>query len=264
MEAVREHGAELLPIDSEHNAIFQCLPEGQDRARAPSQPARGVRRLLLTASGGPFRNTALDALHNVTPDQACAHPNWSMGRKISVDSATMLNKGLEVIEAHWLFSMGADHIQVLIHPQSLVHSMVEYEDGSILAQLGQPDMRTPIAYGLGFPERIQSGVGLFELARMQTLDFEPPDPGRFPCLGLAYDALRDGQSSCINLNAANEVAVERFLAGGIRYTEIPQIIGDCLDRMVASSSPVPGTLAEVLEQDRHARAVAAELCLQRA
>lgn len=264
MQAVRDHGAELLPIDSEHNAIFQCLPEAEDRARAPRQPARGVRRLLLTASGGPFRTMALDALHDVTPAQACAHPNWSMGRKISVDSATMLNKGLEVIEAHWLFSMAPDHIQVLIHPQSLVHSMVEYEDGSILAQLGQPDMRTPIAYGLGFPERIDSGVGLFELARMQKLDFEPPDANRFPCLGLAYDALRNSQSSCISLNAANEVAVDRFLSGGIRYTEIPQIIGDCLERMDATHCPMPGSLEDVLEQDRHARAVAAELCMLRA
>lgn len=263
MQAVRENGAELLPIDSEHNAIFQCLPEDNERARAPVQPAKGVRRLLLTASGGPFRTTALEALHDVTPEQACAHPNWSMGRKISVDSATMLNKGLEVIEAHWLFSMDADRIQVLIHPQSLVHSMVEYEDGSILAQLGQPDMRTPIAYGLGFPERIKSGVGLFELARMRQLDFEPPEAGRFPCLSLAYEALRSGQTSCINLNAANEVAVDRFLAGGIRYTEIPRIIGECLERLDSSSS-VPNTLEDVLEQDRHARAIAAELCLMRA
>lgn len=223
-----------------------------------------MRRLLLTASGGPFRTTELAALRDVTPDQACAHPNWSMGRKISVDSATMLNKGLEVIEAHWLFSMEPDSIQVLIHPQSLVHSMVEYVDGSILAQLGQPDMRTPIAYGLGFPERIASGVGLFDLMRMQKLDFEPPEPGRFPCLGLAYDALRAGQSSCINLNAANEVAVDRFLSGGIRYTEIPQIIGDCLDRMEAFNSTTPQTLEDILEQDRRARAVAAELCMLRA
>lgn len=262
MQAVRDNGAELLPIDSEHNAIFQCLPETSDRARAPIRPAKGVRRLLLTASGGPFRTTAVDALHDVTPDQACAHPNWSMGRKISVDSATMLNKGLEVIEAHWLFAMNPDHIQVLIHPQSLVHSMVEYEDGSILAQLGQPDMRTPIAYGLGFPERIDSGVGLFELTRMQQLDFEPPEPGRFPCLELAYEALRAGQSSCINLNAANEVAVERFLAGRIRYTEIPQIIGECLERLDAVSA-IPHTLEDVLEQDRHARSIAAELCMTR-
>ncbi|HLU80412.1 MAG TPA: 1-deoxy-D-xylulose-5-phosphate reductoisomerase [Burkholderiaceae bacterium] len=263
MQAVRESGAELLPIDSEHNAIFQCLPEDAGRERAPREPAKGVRRLLLTASGGPFRTMALDALHDVTPEQACAHPNWSMGRKISVDSATMLNKGLEVIEAHWLFSMEADRIQVVIHPQSLVHSMVEYEDGSILAQLGQPDMRTPIAYGLGFPERIDSGVGLFDLARMKTLDFEPPEPGRFPCLSLAYEALRAGQSSCISLNAANEVAVDRFLAGGIRYTEIPRVIGECLERLDGVRC-MPRTLEDVLEQDRHARAVAAELCTLRA
>lgn len=263
MQAVRDNGAELLPIDSEHNAIFQCLPEDEDRARAPRLPARGVRRLLLTASGGPFRTASIESLHDVTPAQACAHPNWSMGRKISVDSATMLNKGLEVIEAHWLFSMEADNIQVLIHPQSLVHSMVEYEDGSILAQLGQPDMRTPIAYGLGFPERIASGVGLFELTRMQKLDFESPDFNRFPCLGLAYDALRAGQTSCISLNAANEVAVAQFLSGGIRYTEIPQVIGDCLDRMASFNGAAPRSLEDVLEHDNHARAVASELCMLR-
>lgn len=264
MQAVRDNGAELLPIDSEHNAIFQCLPADEGRAHAPRQPAKGVRRLLLTASGGPFRKMAPEALHDVTPEQACNHPNWRMGRKISVDSATMLNKGLEVIEAHWLFSMDADRIQVLVHPQSLVHSMVEYEDGSILAQLGQPDMRTPIAYGLGFPERISSGVGLFELARLQTLDFEEPDLRRFPCLGLAFDALRAGQSSCISLNAANEVAVERFLAGGIRYTEIPRVIDACLDRMAALPGGEPASLEDVLAHDERARAVAAELCLLRA
>jgi len=263
MQAVREHGAELLPIDSEHNAIFQCLPGDGERARAPQEPAKGVSRLLLTASGGPFRTMALADLHMVTPDQACAHPNWSMGRKISVDSATMLNKGLEVIEAHWLFSMRADQIQVLIHPQSLVHSMVEYEDGSILAQLGQPDMRTPIAYGLGFPERIASGVGLFELARLEQLDFELPDLQRFPCLGLAYDALRAGQAACISLNAANEVAVARFLAGRIRYTEIPQIIDRCLNRL-ADTANDPQTIEDVLDQDHRARALADELCALRA
>ena len=264
MQAVRDHGAELLPIDSEHNAIFQCLPDNGARARAPRHPAAGVRRLLLTASGGPFRTTAVEELHDVTPAQACAHPNWSMGRKISVDSATMLNKGLEVIEAHWLFSMAPDQIQVLIHPQSLVHSMVEYQDGSILAQLGQPDMRTPIAYGLGFPERIPSGVGLFELMRLKHLDFDTPDLLRFPCLKLAYDALEAGQSACINLNAANEVAVDRFLTGRIRYTEIPQIIGDCLERLDASSCSSPASLEDVLEQDHRARTVAAELCMLRA
>ena len=179
MQAIRDSGAELLPIDSEHNAIFQCLPHG-GRAQAPDAPAPGVRRLLLTASGGPFRGRDLDDLHDVTPAQACAHPNWSMGRKISVDSATMLNKGLEVIEAHWLFAMPADRIEVVVHPQSVVHSMVEYHDGSILAQLGQPDMRTPIAYGLGFPERIDSGVGPLDLMRLGRLDFEQPDLARFP------------------------------------------------------------------------------------
>jgi 1-deoxy-D-xylulose 5-phosphate reductoisomerase len=264
MQAVREHGAELLPIDSEHNAIFQCLPDDGAREKAPQQPAAGVRRLLLTASGGPFRTTAVEALHDVTPDQACAHPNWSMGRKISVDSATMLNKGLEVIEAHWLFSMAPERIQVLIHPQSLVHSMVEYEDGSILAQLGQPDMRTPIAYGLGFPERIPSGVGLFELMRMKRLDFDAPDLLRFPCLGLAYDALRAGQNACINLNAANEVAVDRFLTRRIRYTEIARVIGECLERLDGTSCAVPQSLEDVLEQDQRARFVAAELCMLRA
>ena len=179
MQAIRDSGARMLPIDSEHNAIFQCLPHG-GRAQAPDAPAPGVRRLLLTASGGPFRGRDLDDLHDVTPAQACAHPNWSMGRKISVDSATMLNKGLEVIEAHWLFAMPADRIEVVVHPQSVVHSMVEYADGSILAQLGQPDMRTPIAYGLGFPERIDSGVGPLDLMRLGRLDFEQPDLARFP------------------------------------------------------------------------------------
>ena len=199
MGAVRESGAELLPIDSEHNAIFQCLPH-DGRASAPQGPAAGVRRLILTASGGPFRTREWSDLHEVTPAQACAHPNWSMGRKISVDSATMLNKGLEVIEAHWLFAMPPDRINVVIHPQSVVHSMVEYEDGSVVAQLGQPDMRTPIAYGLGFPDRISSGVGLLDLATSGRLDFETPDLGRFPCLALAFDALRAGQTACIALN----------------------------------------------------------------
>src|SRR5690606_28424995 len=181
MAAVRQNGAELLPIDSEHNAMFQWLPQAGATLSA-AMPARGVRRLLLTASGGPFRTVDIASLEGVTPEQACAHPNWSMGRKISVDSATMLNKGLEVIEAHWLFSMPPEQIQVVIHPQSMIHSMVEYEDGSILAQLGQPDMRTPIAYGLGFPDRIESGVGPLDLAMIGRLDFEPPDFRRFPCL----------------------------------------------------------------------------------
>ncbi len=260
MRAVRESGAELLPIDSEHNAIFQCLPQSADRSRAPSSPAKGVRRLLLTASGGPFRRTALDQLDTVTPDQACAHPNWRMGRKISVDSATMLNKGLEVIEAHWLFSMPMERIQVVIHPQSVVHSMVEYLDGSILAQLGQPDMRTPIAYGLGYPDRIDGGVGLLELARLGRLDFEPPDLVRFPCLRLSFDALGQGQGACIALNAANEVAVDGFLHGRIRYTQIPFIIERCLDDSVAHGTQTPSSLAEILDLDARTRRVAAGFC----
>ncbi|CDM24442.1 1-deoxy-D-xylulose 5-phosphate reductoisomerase [Castellaniella defragrans 65Phen] len=263
MRAVRESGAELLPIDSEHNAIFQCLPQSADRARAPASPAKGVRRLLLTASGGPFRRTALDQLDAVTPDQACAHPNWRMGRKISVDSATMLNKGLEVIEAHWLFSMPMAHIQVVVHPQSVVHSMVEYLDGSILAQLGQPDMRTPIAYGLGYPERIDGGVGLLELARLGRLDFEPPDLARFPCLRLSFDALGQGQGACIALNAANEVAVDGFLRGRIRYTQIPSIIERCLDDSVAHGTQTPSSLAEILDLDARTRRVAAGFCQAR-
>jgi len=260
MQAVRDSGAELLPIDSEHNAIFQCLPQGE-RAVAPQTPAKGVRRLLLTASGGPFRTMDLAHLDAVTPEQACAHPNWSMGRKISVDSATMLNKGLEVIEAHWLFAMPQDRIHVVIHPQSMVHSMVEYTDGSILAQLGQPDMRTPIAYGLGFPDRIESGVGPLGLTALGRLDFEEPDFQRFPCLRLSFDALRAGQAACIALNAANEIAVDRFLGGKIRFTRIARVIEDCLNKLAAQPVPVLGSLEEVLEVDHLSRRVASELCL---
>ncbi|WP_323011238.1 1-deoxy-D-xylulose-5-phosphate reductoisomerase [Castellaniella sp.] len=260
MQAVRNHGAELLPIDSEHNAIFQCLPQSAERAHAPTQPAPGVRRLLLTASGGPFRRTALDQLEHVTPDQACAHPNWRMGRKISVDSATMLNKGLEVIEAHWLFAMPMERIQVVIHPQSVVHSMVEYTDGSILAQLGQPDMRTPIAYGLAYPDRIDSGVGLLELTRLGHLDFETPDLQRFPCLGLSLDALKQGQGACIALNAANEIAVAGFLQGKIRYTQIPEIIAHCLNESARLDSSIPSSLDEVLYLDARTRRTAAGYC----
>lgn len=261
MQAVRDSGAELLPIDSEHNAIFQCLPHPDSHVSKSGLPAAGVRRLLLTASGGPFRQTALDLLDTVTPDQACAHPNWRMGRKISVDSATMLNKGLEVIEAHWLFSMPLDRIKVVIHPQSMVHSMVEYEDGSILAQLGQPDMRTPIAYGLGFPERIESGVGLMELSRLGRLDFEEPDFRRFPCLRLSFDALGDGQVACIALNAANEIAVDGFLNGRIRYTQIPDIIEHCLDDSAAHTTSHPGSLEDILALDARTRHVATQFCL---
>lgn len=263
MRTVRESGAELLPIDSEHNAIFQCMPQS-GRATAPLAAARGVRRLLLTASGGPFRTMSLDQLAGVTPDQACAHPNWSMGRKISVDSATMLNKGLEVIEAHWLFAMPVNQIQVVIHPQSVVHSMVEYDDGSILAQLGQPDMRTPIAYGLGFPERIDSGVGLLELATLGRLDFEEPNLERFPCLRLSFDALKAGQAACVTLNAANEIAVDCFLKQQIRYTEIARVIETCLDRAAGVSNKGLDSLDDVLALDAHTRSVASKLCLLKA
>jgi len=215
-------------------------------------PAPGVRRLLLTASGGPFRTLPIEQLAQVTPDQACAHPNWEMGRKISVDSATMLNKGLEVIEAHWLFAMPPDRIQVVIHPQSMVHSMVEYDDGSILAQLGQPDMRTPIAYGLGFPERIDSGVGLLDLATLGRLDFEPPDLQRFPCLALSFQALRSGQDACIVLNAANEVAVAGFLAQRLPFTGITRCIEESLSHFQSRAHPVDA-LDAILDLDAQVR-----------
>lgn len=260
MQAVRDNGAELLPIDSEHNAIFQCLPHG-GRAVAPHRPAPGVRRLLLTASGGPFRGRDLEDLHDVTPAQACAHPNWSMGRKISVDSATMLNKGLEVIEAHWLFAMPADRIEVVVHPQSVVHSMVEYDDGSVLAQLGQPDMRTPIAYGLGFPERLDSGVGPLDLTRLGRLDFEKPDLARFPCLALSFAALRAGQGACVALNAANEIAVEAFLSGRLPYTWIPRVIEASLEWQARQASVTLNSLDDVLALDSDARVFAGNLGL---
>ncbi|MFC3338984.1 1-deoxy-D-xylulose-5-phosphate reductoisomerase [Paracandidimonas soli] len=262
MKAVAQHGAQLLPIDSEHNAIFQCMPRnGSGLMEDPL--SHGVRRLLLTASGGPFRATPLEQLDDVTPEQACAHPNWSMGRKISVDSATMLNKGLEVIEAYWLFSVQADAIEVVIHPQSMIHSMVEYTDGSILAQLGQPDMRTPIAYGLGFPERIDSGVGTFPLSGLARLDFQEPDLRRFPCLKLSFDALREGQVACIALNAANEVAVARFLDRKVRFTDIPRIISAVVEDAVSHAAGEPSSLEDVLALDRHFRTVARQRCPSR-
>jgi 1-deoxy-D-xylulose-5-phosphate reductoisomerase len=245
-EAVRDRGARLLPIDSEHNAILQSLPAGFRGDLAGC----GVRRILLTASGGPFRGTALDALMDVTPEQACAHPNWVMGRKISVDSATMMNKGLEVIEAHWLFQAAPEQIEVVIHPQSVIHSMVEYVDGSVLAQLGNPDMRTPIAHALGFPERIESGARPLDFFELQALSFERPDPQRFPCLRLAYEALRAGGSAPVVLNAANEVAVERFLRGDLPFGRIPALIEDVLGRI----GPLPvARLEDILRVDRLAR-----------
>lgn len=250
MDAVKENGAVLLPIDSEHNAIFQVLP------REGSLGGGGVKRILLTASGGPFRNFSKEALERVTPDEACRHPNWVMGRKISIDSATMMNKGLEVIEAHWLFNAGADRIRVVVHPESIIHSMVEYIDGSILAQLGNPDMRTPIAYALGFPQRIDSGVESLDLCRIATLHFEEPDFSRFPCLALAFQALKAGGAAATILNAANEVAVQYFLEKKIRFTAISEMIEQTLSELGAL--PLD-TLEEAIEIDRVARNVASAL-----
>jgi len=250
-DAVRSSGATLLPIDSEHNAIFQALP----RDYAGQFAAAGIRRILLTASGGPFRKMPVEALHAVTPDQACAHPNWVMGRKISVDSATMMNKGLEVIEAHWMFNAAPSQIEVVVHPESVVHSLVEYVDGSVIAQLGNPDMRTPIAYALAYPDRIASGVDFLDLARVSALNFEQPDQGRFPCLGLAYAALRAGGSAPAALNAANEAAVAYFLDGRIGFGQVPALIEHVLN--VLPVRPI-GELGDVLEVDTAARACAEE------
>ena len=249
MQAVRRSGSVLLPIDSEHNAIFQCLP--QDFARGLGNV--GVRRILLTASGGPFRETPLADLEHVTPDQACAHPNWSMGRKISVDSASMMNKGLELIEACWLFDARPDQVEVVIHPQSVIHSLVDYVDGSVLAQLGNPDMRTPISNALAWPERIDSGVAPLDLFAVARLDFERPDEQRFPCLRLAREAALAGNSAPAMLNAANEVAVAAFLDGRIRYPQIARIIEDVLN-----SEPVVAVdeLEAVFAADGKARMLA--------
>lgn len=250
MDAVKKHQAQLLPVDSEHNAIFQCLP---DDFRERGLDNIGVRRILLTASGGPFRTRELNSLHDVSPDEACAHPNWEMGRKISVDSATMMNKGLELIEACWLFGCGTDKIEVIVHPQSVVHSMVEYVDGSVLAQLGSPDMRTPIANALAWPERVAAGVAPLDLLRIGRLDFEAPDFGRFPCLRLAYDAIKAGGAATTVLNAANEIAVSAFLGGKLAFTAIATVIEHALNKV---STPIGSTLEDVLEVDRAARVVA--------
>ncbi|WP_236213945.1 1-deoxy-D-xylulose-5-phosphate reductoisomerase [Metapseudomonas otitidis] len=249
IQAVRRHGAVLLPIDSEHNAIFQCLPGDYGRGLAQV----GVRRILLTASGGPFRETPLEALANVTPEQACAHPNWSMGRKISVDSASMMNKGLELIEACWLFDAAPSQVEVVIHPQSVIHSLVDYVDGSVLAQLGNPDMRTPIAHALAWPERVDSGVAPLDLFRVGRLDFQEPDEGRFPCLRLARQAAEAGGSAPAMLNAANEVAVAAFLERRIRFTEIASIIDEVLNREAALAVE---SLDAVVEADARARVAA--------
>ncbi|WP_292042642.1 1-deoxy-D-xylulose-5-phosphate reductoisomerase [Massilia sp. UBA6681] len=252
MDAVREHRATLLPIDSEHNAIFQSLPATY--ARDPQ--AAGVAKILLTASGGPFLQRAVETLEAVTPDEACKHPNWVMGRKISVDSATMMNKGLEVIEAHWLFGAPADLIEVVIHPQSVIHSMVSYTDGSVLAQLGNPDMRTPIAHALAFPERIASGVPQLDLTAMAALQFHQPDFARFPCLALAFDALRAGGTAPALLNAANEVAVQSFLEREIGFRDIDRVIAQVMDAVPHGPAP---SIEAVLAQDARARAAAQDV-----
>jgi 1-deoxy-D-xylulose-5-phosphate reductoisomerase len=246
IEAARAGGANLIPIDSEHNAIFQCLPPGQE----PGRIAQGVRRVMLTASGGPFLRAAHAELERATPERACAHPRWKMGRKISVDSATLMNKGLELIEACLLFGVEPGQVEVVVHPQSIVHSLVEYVDGSILAQLGNPDMRTPIAHALGWPERIASGVESLDLVAAARLDFEAPDVGRFPSLRLAREAAEAGGTAPVVLNAANEVAVQAFLAGRLGFMGIPEVIEAVLDRheLMAASS-----LDTVLEADGWAR-----------
>jgi 1-deoxy-D-xylulose-5-phosphate reductoisomerase len=247
VEAARRHGAVILPVDSEHNAIHQCL-DGRQLA--------DVRRLILTASGGPFRTLDREALSRVTPADALRHPTWRMGRKITIDSATMMNKGLEVIEARWLFDMEPERVQVVIHPQSIVHSLVEYVDGSMIAQLSNPDMRVPIAHALGFPDRIESGASPLDLGAIGQLSFERPDLERFPCLALAYSALRAGGGAPAVLNAANEVAVESFLSGRLRFTGIPDIISGTLDSVNAGSA---GDLASVLDADARARQKAAAI-----
>jgi 1-deoxy-D-xylulose-5-phosphate reductoisomerase len=249
MQEARAHGAEILPIDSEHNAIFQCMPPGY---RTGERPA-GVRRILLTCSGGPFRTTPVAALTRVTPEEACAHPRWAMGRKISVDSATLMNKGLELIEACRLFDVTPDQVQVVIHPQSVIHSMVEYADGSVLAQLGNPDMRTPIAHALAWPERIESGVKALDVFEIARLDFERPDAARFPCLRLAEAAARAGGTAPAILNAANEVAVAAFLEHRIAFTAIAAVIEHVLGTVPAGSD---ATLELVLAADARARAAA--------
>jgi 1-deoxy-D-xylulose-5-phosphate reductoisomerase len=264
MNAVHEAGALLLPIDSEHNAVFQCLPAGQqdiaraagDRATRTSEPSlasAGVRRIVLTGSGGPTRDMTFDSLRDVTPDQACAHPNWDMGRKISVDSATMMNKGLEVIEACWLFNALAEKVEVVMHRQSVIHSMVEYEDGSVLAQLGNPDMRTPIAHALAWPDRVDSGVAALDLIKVGRLDFEAIDLQRYPCLRLGFEVARSGSAASAVLNAANEVAVQSFLDGRIRFTDIAGLIEEVLGQAELHE---PASLDDVLVLDAQGRRLA--------
>lgn len=252
MQAVTDSGGHLLPIDSEHNAIFQCMPAGYEAG----QQAKEARRILLTASGGPFRTMPLEQLVNVTPAQAIAHPNWDMGRKISVDSATMMNKGLEMIEACLLFNMKPDQIQVVIHPQSVIHSMVDYIDGTVLAQMGNPDMRIPIAHSLAWPDRFDSGAKPLNIFEVRHMDFEEPNLERFPCLRLAYKAMHAGGTMPTTLNAANEIAVEAFLNEQVRFTDIPVIIERCMD---ATSVKQADNLSVILEADQQARQVSKQI-----
>ena len=250
MEALKDSTAVLLPIDSEHNAIFQCLPQNKNDLSAV-----GVSKLLLSASGGPFRGWTTDQMKDVTPEQACAHPNWSMGNKISVDSATLMNKGLELIEACWLFDMQESQIEIVVHPQSIIHSLVQYVDGSVIAQLGNPDMRTPIAHALAWPDRIDSGVKNLDLFDVSRLDFERPNFNDFPCLTQAYEAARIGRDAPAMLNAANEIAVQAFLDRRIRFTQIADVVKET---MSVSTFNEPESLTAVQESDLKARSLAAD------
>ncbi|ATM77157.1 MULTISPECIES: 1-deoxy-D-xylulose-5-phosphate reductoisomerase [Serratia] len=257
MDAVQKSQAQLLPLDSEHNAIFQSLPESIQRQLGYSSlEAHGVSRIVLTGSGGPFRTTPMEQFATMTPDQACAHPNWSMGRKISVDSATMMNKGLEYIEARWLFNASAEQMEVILHPQSVIHSMVRYADGSVLAQLGTPDMRTPIAHAMAYPQRVHSGVAALDFCRIGALTFSEPEPERYPCLYLAIEAFDAGQAATTALNAANEIAVAAFLQQQIRFTDISAVNQKVVECMAL---PEPTSIEMVLEIDRQAREVAGGL-----
>jgi len=257
MKAVQESGAELLPIDSEHNAIFQCLPEKEQAKLGECQLVdNGISKILLTGSGGPFRQWPIAELDKVTPAQACAHPNWDMGQKISVDSATMMNKGLEFIEAKWLFNVTADDIQVVLHPQSTIHSMVQYKDGSVIAQMGNPDMRTPIAHALAFPERIESGVAPLDFFNIASFDFQPVDFEKYPNLKLAIDACRQGQGACTALNAANEVAVDAFLNKKIKFNDIFKINETSVNKFVLTQVD---NINEVITLDQEARLFAQSL-----
>ena len=253
MDEVQRYGAELLPVDSEHNAIFQCLPPG---SIGKGVAGEGVRKIILTGSGGPFRDTELESLENVTPEQACDHPNWDMGPKISVDSATMMNKGLELIEACWMFAVDHTDIEILLHRQSIVHSMVAYNDGSVIAQMGNPDMRTPIANALAWPDRMDSGVEPLNFLQVSQLDFTQVDDRRYPCLALAREAWHQGGTSTTVLNAANEIAVEHFLNGQIKFTEIPKMISQVMEQ--ATSTPADD-LDVILEADLNARELARKL-----